>query len=124
MMLDHAGRPTTGLLSGVRYAKDNRLLPRGFDPSTASDDIAVRGAAANDPDFAGGGDRVRYVVDVSNAAGPFTIEAALWYQPIGYRWAHNLRDYDAFETNRFTAYYESMSANSAITLAHDKARVD
>jgi hypothetical protein len=27
---DQAGVPTTGLLTAVRFLKDNRLLPRGF----------------------------------------------------------------------------------------------
>ena len=36
VMVDLKGTPTTGLLQGVRYVKDNRLLPRGFDKSTAS----------------------------------------------------------------------------------------
>jgi hypothetical protein len=34
IILDHAGHVTTALLSAVRYAKDNRLLPEGFDEST------------------------------------------------------------------------------------------
>jgi hypothetical protein len=36
------------------------------------------------------GDRVRYDVETPGAK-PFTIEAELLYQSIGYRWAHNLR---------------------------------
>ena len=51
VMVDVKGTPTTGLLHGVRYVKDNRLLPRGFDKSTASADVAVHGAAATDADF-------------------------------------------------------------------------
>ena len=114
-------RVTTGLLSAVRYVKDNRVLPRGFEPATASGDIAVRGRATADDDFRGGRDRVRYVIDTGEAGGPFTVEAELWYQPIGYRWARNLADYDAFETRRFTRYYEAMSAGSAVLVASGSA---
>jgi hypothetical protein len=49
--------------------KDNRLLPRGFDKSSASDDIAVRGQAAADADFGAGGNRVSYIVDLPDARG-------------------------------------------------------
>lgn len=108
---------TTGLLTAVRYVKDNRVLPRGFDPSTAPGDIAVHGRGTTDDDFRGGEDQVRYDLDPGDARGPFTIEAELWYQPIAYRWARNLGDYDAFETRRFARYYEAMSAGSAVRLA-------
>jgi hypothetical protein len=117
IMADHAGAVTTGLLSGVRFVKDNRLLPRGFDKATAGPDIAVRGGAAADPDFEAGRDRVRYVVDVAETAGPFRIDAQLWFQPVAFRWAENLRAYDAAETRRFVSYYDAMAAESAIVLA-------
>ena len=91
IMVDEAGRLTTGLLTALRYAKDNRLLPKGFDKRTAPADVAVHGGAADDPDFTGGGDSVRYSVALGAAQGPFEIEAELWYQPIAYRWASNLR---------------------------------
>jgi hypothetical protein len=54
---------------------------------------------------------------VSEAKGPFTIEAELWYQPIGYRWAHNLGDQQADEIERFVRYYDEMASVSAVTLA-------
>jgi hypothetical protein len=112
------GAPTTGLLSGVRYVKDNRMLPRGFDKRTAEPDVAVHGAALDDPDFAGGGDRVKYSVDLAGATGPFVVEAELLYQPIGYRWANNLKAYSqAPEPRRFTGYYDAMAAASTTTLA-------
>jgi hypothetical protein len=116
IVVDRNGRPTTGLLSAVRYEKDNRLLPRGFDKATAEEEIAVQGAARADADFAGGGDRVRYLIPVT-AQGPLRVEAELWFQPISYRWAENLKPYDAFEPRRFVRYYEAMSEGSGVRLA-------
>jgi hypothetical protein len=114
---DPDGHVTTGLLTAVRYLKDNRLLPRGFDKQTAEPDIAVRGSAAADPDFAGGQDHVRYSVPIAAGGGPFTVTTELLYQPIGYRWANNLKPYNAPEPQRFTTYYDSMAAGSAAMLA-------
>ena len=110
-------RPTTGLLTAVRFMKDNRLLPQGFDKRTADKDVAVHGEAEADPDFTGGGDRVRYSVDVKDAVGPFQVTAELWYQPIAYRWAMNLKKYDAPEPRRFVGYYEQTSESSGVMLA-------
>jgi hypothetical protein len=115
---DEKGRVTTGLLAGVRYLKDNRLLPDGFDKRNADSEIAVVGDALNDPAFVGGGHRVRYSAPLGTVAGPFTIEAELWYQPIGYRWANNLKPYDhAPEPHRFNTYFDSMQSSTAAVLA-------
>ena len=118
---DPKGVPTTGLLTATQYLKDNRVLPRGFDKATAPAEIAVRGGAADDADFAGEGDRVRYDVAVP-AGGRYTVEAELRYQSIGYRWAHNLERYDAAEPKRFLSYYKSMSASSSVVVATATAR--
>jgi hypothetical protein len=116
---------TTGLLAGVRYLKDNRLLPDGFEKRTADADIAVVGNALNDPAFTGGGHRVRYFAQLGTATGPFTIEAELWYQPIGYRWANNLKPYDsAAEPHRFNTYFDSMKASTATVLASASLNAD
>jgi hypothetical protein len=113
---------TTGLLSAVGYLKDNRVLPSGFDKAGAQEDIRVRGAAESDPNFTAEGDRIRYSVALGGATGPFTVQAELWYQPIGYRWANNLKPYDSVpEPKRFNAYYDSMNAHSALVLAHAEA---
>ena len=117
MMADVQNRVTTGLLSAVSYVKDNRLLPNGFDKMSASEDIAVRGDGAADMDFKGREDLVHYRISVRGREGPFAGQASLWFQPIGYRWAQNLRSYEAFETNRFVEFYESMSDDSGIELA-------
>jgi hypothetical protein len=124
VMVDIKGAPTTGLLQGVQYVKDNRLLPRGFDKSTASPDVAVRGAAVGDADFQAGGDRVRYAIDVSKGQGPITLEAELRFQSISFRWARNLATYAAAETKRFTAYYDSMAQASSFAIALAKATLD
>lgn len=118
------GSVTTVLLSAITYLKDNRLLPEGFDKATAGPDIAVHGGATEDEDFVGGRDRVAYVIDVASAEGPFIVDAELWYQPIGYRWAHNLSDREADEIQRFTSYYREAADSSAVLLASDKAIVE
>ncbi len=121
IMVDQTGAPTTGLLAAVKYEKDNRLLPKGLEKAKASADIVVRGAAASDADFQAGGDRVRYSIPTGAAQGPFRIEAELLFQPIGYRWANNLKQYDAPETKRFTGFWDQMSSGSAAVL--DKVAV-
>jgi len=122
IMQDSAGHVTTGLLSAVGYLKDNRLLPHGFQKQTAGKDIAVIGEAADDPNFTDAGALVRYSVASGGAQGPFRVTAELWYQPIGFRWAHNLNPYSAAETQRFVRYYESMSSGTAVVLARAEAQ--
>jgi len=117
IMGDSKGQVTTGLLQATAYLKDNRLLPRGFDKRTADREIAVVGGALEDPNFTEGGDRIRYSVDLGPAEGPLRIEAELWYQPIGFRWANNLKNYTAAEPRRFNAFYDSMTNATAVILA-------
>ena len=121
ILRDQAGHVTTGLAAATGYLKDNRLLPAGFQKQTADADIAVVGDAAQDPGFTDEGDLVRYSVPLADRRGPFQVEVELWYQPIGYRWAHNLDSYSATETRRFVSYYNSMPTNTAIVLAHASA---
>jgi hypothetical protein len=121
VMVGQDGALTTGLLTGLRFIKDNRLLPRGFDKRTADKDVAVHGDAEADADFSGGGDGIRYSVALGDAQGPFQVAAELWYQPIAYRWAMNLRKYDAPEPKRFVGYYEQTATGSGVMLAHATA---
>jgi len=121
VMVGSDGAVTTGLLTALRYVKDNRLLPHGFDKRTADKEVAVHGAAEDDADFAAGGDRIRYSVAVGDAQGPFQVEAELWYQPIAFRWAMNLKNYDAMEPRRFVGYYEDTASGSGVILAHAAA---
>jgi hypothetical protein len=123
VMADTKGAVTTALLQATRYVKDNRLLPRGFDKATAQADVAVRGSALEDRTFTGGGDRVRYVVPLEPARGPFAIDVELRYQPIGFRWAQNLVRYDSPEPRRFVAYFDSMARSSSVVIARTSSSV-
>ena len=87
------------------YLKDNRLLPSGFEKTTASEDIKPRGSAYADQDFIAGEDTILYQVELGNSTGPFTVEAELLYQPISYRWAEDLKMYDTDQIQRFSEYY-------------------
>jgi hypothetical protein len=111
-----AGDVTTGLLQAKGYRKDNRLLPAGFDKETADDDIGVYGGAVVDEDFEGGGDRIQYALDITDAQGPFTVTVDLLYQSIGMRWAENLRRHDAPEIVSFLSSYEAVP-NEPVILA-------
>jgi hypothetical protein len=121
ILMDSHGNVTTGLLSAIGYLKDNRILPSGFDKRSAGRDIAVVGDALDDPNFTDKGSLTQYVVSTGNALGPFHIDAELWYQPIGFRWAHNLETYDAMEPRRFVGYYESEARRSAVMVASAQA---
>ena len=118
IMGDPGGQVTTGLLTAVRYLKDNRLLPRGFDKRSADKEIAVVGEALEDPSFIGGTHRVRYAISLSGAEGPLRMDAELWYQPIGYRWANNLKPYNkAPEPLRFNTFFDAMAKSSGEILS-------
>ena len=118
IMGDFAGRVTTGLLFATHYLKDNRLLPKGFDKASATERVAVVGPAREDADFNGGSDSLVYSVALPNgSAGPYSVTAELLFQTIGFRWAQNLRNYDAPEPNRFVAYYTQHAGQSSEPIA-------
>lgn len=117
IMGDTASRPTTGLLSAVKYLKDNRILPRGFDKRTAATEIAVVGDAATDESFTGGSDRIRYRIRIAEGRRLGRITVDLIYQPIAYRWAQNLSGYAAPEPTRFLQLFGSLSQTASTIVA-------
>jgi hypothetical protein len=121
IMVGANNMPTTGLLTAVRFIKDNRLLPKGWSTENADPRTLPQGGAANDRDFVGGSDKIAYSVPLGNAQGPFQVEAEFWFQPISFRWANNLRPYDAPEPKRFTGYYDTMASGSAVMLVRATA---
>ena len=60
-------------------------------------------------------------MSVAAGGGPFQVDVELLYQPIGFRWAHNLEKYDAPEPKRFVGYYNAMSSASWVVVAKTAA---
>ena len=106
VMADTDGALTWTFLRAASYLKDNRLLPLGFDKATAPADIAVWGAAANDANFLGGSDLVRYAVDVAGAELPLTVSAELLYQAVSHPFLADLRLDQGELVQRFVGYYD------------------
>lgn len=123
IMVNPEEKVTTGLLEAVRFIKDNRILPDGFNKADANEDIAVRGAARQDKDFKGMSDLIRYKIPVDAGERNFKIRVSLWYQPIGFRWSQNLKQQQAEEIDRFVSYFNAMSENSGITMASDSTQL-
>lgn len=119
---DIYGEITTVLLHASGYIKDNRIPPHGFDKETAGEDIRVIGNAMDDDNFLGGRDTVNYSVDIDGQEGPFSIEAELLYQSIGFRWAVNLQRDDSAESERFLRYYEG-TPNWPVLIDGDQAEM-
>ena len=121
-MVGADGALTTGLLTALRYVKDNRLLPHGFDKRTAEKDVAVRRRCGRQTRIfraAAIGFGTRSASRTLKGRSRWTAE--LWYQPIAYRWAMNLKRYDAMEPRRFVGYYEQTASASGVMLAHASA---
>ena len=85
-------------------------------------DFAVYGQATEDEDFTGGGDRVRYVIDVDDAAGPFEVTVELLYQSISFRWVEKMRRHDVEEARRFLSYVDQVP-NQPVVVATATAEV-
>jgi hypothetical protein len=102
------GEVTYTLLRGASYLKDNRLLPKGFDPKNADEDVAVYGEAAADKNFTGGSDIITYRIDVSNATAPFKVIARLHYQSVSYRFLSDLAKSGTQEVEDFMDMVEKV----------------
>jgi hypothetical protein len=110
------GEVTTTLLRAASYAKDNRLLPAGFDKESVTEDVGVNGAALVDADFRGGGDRVGIEIDLGDASGPFDVQVELLFQSVSFRWASNLSEIEGERIARFWEYYRAIP-NTPVAVA-------
>jgi hypothetical protein len=102
VMADIDGAPTYRLLRGATYFKDNRLLPPGWDSQLATPAIAPAGVDG-DPNFQAAGDTVTFVVNAPVDAGPHTVEARLYYQPLSPRFLAELFALDGPRIRAFEA---------------------
>ena len=102
--------------------KDNRLLPHGFDKAGGVEGhCGGRRARRRTPTSPARATGCATPIPVAGE-GPFTVEAELLYQPIGYRWANNLKKYDAAEPRRFNGYYDAMGAATTAVLGAVRSR--
>ncbi|HSL19301.1 MAG TPA: hypothetical protein VLB51_15460 [Methylomirabilota bacterium] len=123
IMLTYEGDVTQTLLRAHSYAKDNRLLPAGFDKAAATGtDVGVYGSADADDDFQGGADRVVYLVDVTGFAAPLTVTAELLFQSLSYPFVMDLAATDTDLVNRFMGMYDP-AANTPELLARGQITV-
>ncbi|MBN1265448.1 MAG: hypothetical protein JXA25_08140 [Anaerolineales bacterium] len=106
--VDSAGEVTTVSLYAAARAKDNRLLPAGFNLDRAYRDFAIYSEAAEDENFLGGEDHIRYLFDTRGFNEPFTVQAELLFQPVGYRWITDMSGVEAQGSQQFLSYTESI----------------
>lgn len=114
IMQNSDGEVTYTLLRAGSYIKDNRLLPVGTDKDNLPIDIAVYGLAAQDADFVGGSDLVRYQVNTSGYEGPFTVSVELLYETLSYRFVQDLLLDKTELTERFGAYWNSSDKTASL----------
>ncbi len=105
IMKNSDGKVTYTLLRSAEYAKDNRLLPRGFDKTKSPPDVAVYGTAGSDTNFTGGRDRIVFEVGIAGKTKPFTVSVQLLYQTLSYPFLRDLLHDTTAETDRLQSYY-------------------
>lgn len=123
IMLNTDGEVTHTLLRADSYAKDNRLLPAGFDKDTAEPDIAVHGVPADEDNFQGGSDRIVYVIDISEVSGALDVMVELLFQSVSHPFVSDLEDTETEFVQRFLDMYDP-AANTAVALDQVQQRVD
>jgi hypothetical protein len=108
---DREGRPTHRLLDAAQTVKDNRLLPRGFDPGRddLGRDVPIVGKARRDPDFdaGAGSDRVSYRVAVPSTP-EITVDVRVYYQAVPPAAVDDLRSFDTPEARAFVRMADAM----------------
>jgi hypothetical protein len=106
VMLNSDEEVTYTLLRAYSYAKDNRLLPAGFDKEALGiEDFAVYGNAVGDLNFVGGSDQVTYEIGVAGAKGKLSITVELLYQTLSYPFVADLAATNTDLVARFMNMY-------------------
>lgn len=94
VMGDSDGKQTFTLLRALKYLKDNRIVPQGFDIQAAPEAVRPTRDAQSDKSFQGGSDVVAYQVK-GLSGNHYTVAAALEYQTVSFGFLKDLyRDAD------------------------------
>ena len=112
VMENNLGEVTYTLLRGMSYKKDNRILPKGFDKSTAHSDITVAGSARDDANFVGGSDTITYRIS-GLAGGTYTVDAELLYQTLGNAFAQDLFSDGSAEAASFKGMFDASNMKTS-----------
>jgi len=109
-MADGDGRPTTTLLRAAGYAKDNRLLPSGFDlgkrfPDGIDPRTIAPAGTAGDPGFEPGAHQVVYDAGLDGSKGPYRASVEALYQSIKPSHARALRGNSSDDVAAFLGLY-------------------
>jgi hypothetical protein len=107
VMADKDGVPAFRLLRARSFAKDNRLLPAGWERRAPRRRPHQPGRRRRRSRLHRAGDTTRYVVAAPAAGGPYTISVELLYQPLAPRFAAELFAIDTPEVRAFEALYET-----------------
>ena len=106
IMGDVNGNATFTLLRAAVHLKDNRLLPKGWNPNHPdAEHTGVYGAASQDGNFVDGADTVTYEVRAPVENGPYRVRAAFLYQTLNPRFAAELFSFDTAEVETLERYY-------------------
>ena len=89
IMQDTNNEVTYTLLNAATYAKDNRLLPAGFDKNTATDTVKPDAASLSDSNFIAASDEVNYKFTPGGTA-PYKVTVELNYQTTAYQYTQDL----------------------------------
>ena len=119
IMADKAGLPAFRLLRARSFAKDNRLLPAGWDPAHPDAARTNPAGIGADPNFIAAGDTTRYIVLAPAADGPYKISVELLYQPLAPRFAAELFAIDTPEVRAFEAIYQGAEHTAEHVAAAD-----
>ncbi|MFP4599606.1 MAG: hypothetical protein ACLFVJ_15205 [Persicimonas sp.] len=100
------GQAVFRFLRAETYAKDNRLLPKGWSSAHAQASDTAPAGVDGDENFRGGADRVVYEVVLDELDGEFTVDAELVYQALGARFAAEIFTADTRPMKVFEQYYD------------------
>ncbi|MEI8571084.1 DUF642 domain-containing protein [Methylomonas sp. LW13] len=114
IMGNDQGEVTYTLLRGKEYLKDNRILPPGFNKTSAPADVRVAGSAASDSNFIGGSDQISYQIG-GLPVGNYTVKAELVYQTLSHAYAEDLfSDTATPEVADFKTMFDASSQKSSV----------
>jgi len=120
IMGDVDGSPTFTLLRAAEHLKDNRLLPKGWNPNHPdAEHTGVHGAASQDESFMDGEDTVSYEFVAPTIDGPYRIQADFLYQTLSPRFAAELFSHSTSEIEAFKRYYKASGSPSETMAAVD-----